>query len=637
MLRESGLTEAQWKATNFPFSPLPPTVQGVVDVKVWNGKIAELTAKEEVDWGLLKILEDIRVQLTEGASSGVVAPGNTLTRGPNWLPDPSEQLPRVVDALASFTKAGHIAGPLFNLDKLQYKVNPIMAIKKPGGHVRVVVNLKFPPGRSFNDGIPVERLDDWVVTMTTAAGFAKKIIHAGRYSFLACSDLRDAYKMIPVSLEQRNLQAYNFCGALFVELKMVFGDRLACQYFDRLHYAILHAFVYPSTFLPPVAQGLTVDDIPSVVPFQAKGVLLQFVQTYRAALDSLNIKAAPDDPTRTKAFDCSHEGEVLGTRFNTETFTWTLPHDKLCSLVTSLREIAFQGSSHSLRELQSVVGKLVHISQLCPPLKTFTSDAIFLMRSHIQDLSDEHGYITEKDRDKHIFYPTQDVSQDLLMVAAVMADTYDHPLPIVDPDPPIPLGATLIYPDASGNIGGATSPALGVLFPPQNLMHAAAFSLPFPTDFLLQSNGSGLVADTTSTLEALGLIIPLIVAPYRCVGKPLHVSIDNVAVVFACHKRRSNDRLAHTLIRAAYLVAGALGCQLFVSWVPRRSDTLTRIADDLTHTDFTSTLALDKHAATTTLQSFPHPISHWMRCPVQDRDLGHKVIAWMKTQYDNLF
>ena len=222
------------------------------------------------------------------------------------------------------------------------------------------------------------------------------------------------------------------------------------------------------------------------------------------------------------------------------------------------------------------------------------------------------------------------------MVAAVMADTYDHPLPIVDPDPPIPLCATLIYPDASGNIGGATSPALGVLFPPQNLEHAAAFSLPFPTDFLLQSNGSGLVADTTSTLEALGLIIPLLVAPFRCVGKPLHIGIDNVAVVFACHKRRSNDRLAHTLIRAAYLVAGALGCQLFVSWVPRRSDTLTRIADDLTHTDFASTLALDKYAVTTTLQSFPPPISDWMRCPVQDRDLGHKIIAWMKMQYDNL-
>jgi len=70
-----------------------------------------------------------------------------------------------------------------------------------------------------------------------------------------------------------------------------------------------------------------------------------------------------------------------------------------------------------------------------------------------------------------------------------------------------------------------------------------------------------------------------------------------MAVVFACHKRRSNDRPGHTLIRAAYLVAWAVG------WVPRRPDTPIRIADDLTHTDFASTLALDKHAVTTTLQS----------------------------------
>ena len=82
-------------------------------------------------------------------------------------------------ALASFTREGHIAGPLFDVNKQEFKVNPIMAIKKPGGHIRVVANLKYPPGRSFNDGIQVERLDDWIVTMTTSKDFAKKIIYAG--------------------------------------------------------------------------------------------------------------------------------------------------------------------------------------------------------------------------------------------------------------------------------------------------------------------------------------------------------------------------------------------------------------------------------------------------------------------------
>ena len=60
---------------------------------------------------------------------------------------------------------------------------------------------------------------------------------------MAYSYLKDAYKMIPATLEQRRLQAYSFCGALFIELKLIFGDKLTCQYFDKLHYAILHAFV----------------------------------------------------------------------------------------------------------------------------------------------------------------------------------------------------------------------------------------------------------------------------------------------------------------------------------------------------------------------------------------------------------
>ena len=87
------------------------------------------------------------------------------------------------------------------------------------------------------------------------------------------------------------------------------------------------------------------------------------------------------------------------------------------------------------------------------------------MGDHIRKLSDAQGNISDEDRDKHISLMPQDVRQDLLLVATLMADTYDHPLPIVDPDPPVPLSATHIYTDASGNIGAKTSPSLGILFP----------------------------------------------------------------------------------------------------------------------------------------------------------------------------
>ena len=82
-----------------------------------------------------------------------------------------------------------MAGPIFHLDKSKFKINSIMAIKKPHGHVRVVGNLKSPKGQSFNEGIPEERKQDWPVTMTTVAQFAKMIYSAGRDAYFACSDV----------------------------------------------------------------------------------------------------------------------------------------------------------------------------------------------------------------------------------------------------------------------------------------------------------------------------------------------------------------------------------------------------------------------------------------------------------------
>ena len=100
------------------------------------------------------------------------------------------------------------------------------------------------------------------------------------------------------------------------------------------------------------------------------------------------------------------------------------------------------------------MGITIHVSQLGPLLKTFTAEAIFLMREHVQRLPDIQGNISDEDRNKCTFLMLQNECQDLLMVPALMADTYDHPLPIVDPDPPVPLSATHIYTDAKGNIGG---------------------------------------------------------------------------------------------------------------------------------------------------------------------------------------
>ena len=640
MSEERPLTPSQWASTNFPFFPLPSDVTGVVNVQKWDEKILELldAGEGKVNRGLVNIMEQVKTQLLRGADSCVGHPGNKPTRGYNWVRRGARThnaTARIADALASFTKAGHMAGPLFEEDITKYKINPLLAVSKPGGHIRVVGNFKSPAGSSFNEGIPEKMLSEWPVTMLTASQFSRMIVKAGRGAVMSCSDMKDAYKMMPVCLKQRKLQAYFFCGALFVELKLVFGDRMACQYFDRFHDCILRAFVLPASFFPPIAMGKTVDDIPAVAPENAKEALTRFVREYRSTLATLNIKAAPDDPTHTKAFDCSTEGEVLGIRFDTVSFTWSLPKEKLCSLIADLHKLAARKSTHSLRELEAILGKLNNVSMLCPALKTFTSEATFMMKTHIDTLMLGNTEISDSARDSHIFHPSAEVAEDLLMVAGLLTDTYENPLPIVDPDPPVPLGCVSIYTDASGNIAGPTSPCLGVFFPSHDLQQSMAISFPFPTNFLLQSNGTGIVADTTTTLESLGILLPMVTDPFRCVGRNIQVLIDNIAVVFNFKKRRSNDKLAHTIIRASYLIAGALACKLFVTWIPRRSDRESVIADDLTHMDFSTSIDFDQHACTR-VQDFPLPIAEWMRNPSHDRDLGHQILAWMHKTYQNL-
>ena len=117
------------------------------------------------------------------------------------------------------------------------------------------------------------------------------------------------------------------------------------------------------------------------------------------------------------------------------------------------------------------------MAQLCPPLKNFIRDATRLLASHICQLADPSGNISDRQRDSEVFLLTSDVRQDLLLLAAVIADTFEHPLTIMDPDPQPPLCAVQIYTDASGRIAEKSSPSLGIFSPPRisNILQLTAY------------------------------------------------------------------------------------------------------------------------------------------------------------------
>jgi hypothetical protein len=86
----------------------------------------------------------------------------------------------------------------------------------------------------------------------------------------------------------------------------------------------------------------------------------------------------------------------------------------------------------------------------------------------------------------------------------------------------------------------------------------------------------------TTTLEAIGLIIPLLTTPDIMSGKHLIYKVDNIVVVLGWeNKIVKNDETATILIWALHLMSAYLGVFVHVQHEPRCSSMYSILADHL--------------------------------------------------------
>jgi len=86
----------------------------------------------------------------------------------------------------------------------------------------------------------------------------------------------------------------------------------------------------------------------------------------------------------------------------------------------------------------------------------------------------------------------------------------------------------------------------------------------------------------STTLEAVGLLLPFLTIPHLLRAKSVILEVDNAAVVRGWHTRSvKNDAAASTIIRAVHVLATFLACTVSVRQVPRRSTAAADLADRL--------------------------------------------------------
>jgi hypothetical protein len=523
------------------------------------------------------------------------------------------------DVLANWIKQGFVAGPFFDPPFPEFRANSMMAVKQKE-KVRIVMNLSSPKGMCFNDAVDADSLEK--VYMATAKSVGYAILECGKHARLWKFDMSDAYKNLPAKLADLRLQGFSWLQAFFVETQQAFGARTAVAAFDRLGNTIMTLAIC-ATGIPRHLVFRTLDDVPVVTP-AASPDGPRFCAQYKMICKNLNVKLAATCPKFEKSFEDSTKGTILGIMFDTARLTWTISPAKRDAI---LSDIAFPlaGQLIALEEMQHLMGALNDFGQMCPFLQAFRLP----LNNFLADLL--------SDPDLPMPMPPQAMADLRIWAAAVAATVV--PLPI--PSRPLPpsYSAIQFVSDAAGaryvkvkrkrvpcetpGVRGAASVGISesgqiwfccrVTWPTHLLLHAQ--------DELGKAYGC-----KSTTLEMIGVMLPLLTVPHLLRGRELCLYVDNIAVVYGWQNRGvKNDLSASVLIRALHIIAAFLGCHVHVLHLPRMSTPNARLADRLSRRQ--TTTQIDSRRIRQALKpSLPPALSRWLARPRPNWDLPDELL-----------
>jgi len=106
---------------------------------------------------------------------------------------------------------------------------PLGLVPKADGGFRRIYNLSLPEGSLVNDLIDLA----WAILhYTRVETILAYIITAGRGYYLVKRDIKDAFRIMPVSLQSRHLLGFIWKGVTYVKCCLPFGLRTALFLFN---------------------------------------------------------------------------------------------------------------------------------------------------------------------------------------------------------------------------------------------------------------------------------------------------------------------------------------------------------------------------------------------------------------------
>ena len=117
-----------------------------------------------------------------------------------------------------------------------FRVSPLGVVpKKTLGEYRLIHHLSFPKGSSVNDGISSEHRSVKYATIDKAIEFIKK---AGQGCFMAKTDIKNSFRIIPICPEDYGLLGMQWQDLYYYDRCMPMGCSSSCLTFETFSTAV---------------------------------------------------------------------------------------------------------------------------------------------------------------------------------------------------------------------------------------------------------------------------------------------------------------------------------------------------------------------------------------------------------------
>ena len=260
--------------------------------------------------------------------------------------------------LADECELGRVLGP-FSAPPIPLQISSFGVIPKrhQTNKWRLIVDLSSPTGHSVNDGIDGFHCSFSYISIDNIAA---AILQLGRGALVAKTDVKQAYRQIPVHPQDRRLLGMQWQDGFYVDATLPFGLRSAPIIFsavaDALEWVVRsmgasHIYHYMDDFI-------LVGPANSPACEQNLRLLMQTCSNLGVAMASEKTEGPCTRLT------------VLGIQVDTLAMTLSLPHEKLRRLHDLLG--SWRGRrAGSRRDLESLVGMLQDASRVVRPGRIF--------------------------------------------------------------------------------------------------------------------------------------------------------------------------------------------------------------------------------------------------------------------------